>query len=179
MSQLTDIFGDIADAIRGKNGSSDTYTPAQMAGAIDDIPSGGGGGTAQITDSVYFKPGETDHGAGDYIAVSTDGENWTEYYYNNIAINYAEFSFVRLMYNSPKFCFYNNCDDIAMYDGEYYSKQRGDNYLYDRIVEIPWQTMFSGKIDRVRINPTGPLPRVNGNLNDVLDISLAAEEVTE
>lgn len=34
---------DIADAIRGKNGSSDTYTVSQMAQAIDDIPSGGGG----------------------------------------------------------------------------------------------------------------------------------------
>ena len=41
---LTDIFSDIADSIRGKNGSSDTYTPAQMAPAIDAIPTGGGGG---------------------------------------------------------------------------------------------------------------------------------------
>ena len=30
----------IADSIRAKNGSSDTYTPAQMSGAIDNIPSG-------------------------------------------------------------------------------------------------------------------------------------------
>lgn len=37
----TDIEA-IADAIRGKNGSSDTYTVSQMAQAIDDIPSGGG-----------------------------------------------------------------------------------------------------------------------------------------
>lgn len=29
----------IADAIRGKNGSSDTYTPAQMASAINSLPS--------------------------------------------------------------------------------------------------------------------------------------------
>ena len=36
---------DIADAIRGKNGSSDTYTVSQMASAIDDIPTGGGGGS--------------------------------------------------------------------------------------------------------------------------------------
>lgn len=41
---LTGIFGDIATAIRGKNGSSDTYTPAQMAPAITAIPTGGGGG---------------------------------------------------------------------------------------------------------------------------------------
>lgn len=31
---------DIANAIRGKNGSSDTYTPAEMATAITNIPSG-------------------------------------------------------------------------------------------------------------------------------------------
>ena len=33
---------DIADAIRAKNGSSDTYTPPQMAAAIEAIPTGGG-----------------------------------------------------------------------------------------------------------------------------------------
>ena len=39
----TDIEA-IADAIRGKNGSSDTYKVSEMADAIDDIPTGGGGG---------------------------------------------------------------------------------------------------------------------------------------
>lgn len=33
----------IANAIRAKNGSSDTYTPPQMAAAIAAIPTGGGG----------------------------------------------------------------------------------------------------------------------------------------
>lgn len=33
---------DIASAIRAKNGSSDTYTVAQMSTAIADIPTGGG-----------------------------------------------------------------------------------------------------------------------------------------
>lgn len=32
---------DIADSIRAKNGSASTYTPAQMSGAIDALPSGG------------------------------------------------------------------------------------------------------------------------------------------
>ena len=36
----TDTMTDIADAIRGKNGSVSTYTPAQMATAIDNLPSG-------------------------------------------------------------------------------------------------------------------------------------------
>lgn len=39
----TDIEA-IADAIRAKNGSSDTYKVSEMADAIDDIPTGGGGG---------------------------------------------------------------------------------------------------------------------------------------
>lgn len=39
MSELTNTFSSIADAIRAKNGSSDTYTPAQMATAISNIPS--------------------------------------------------------------------------------------------------------------------------------------------
>ena len=43
MSTLTETFSDIADAIRGKNGSSNTYTPAQMPAAITAIPTGGGG----------------------------------------------------------------------------------------------------------------------------------------
>lgn len=33
----------IANAIRSKNGSSDTYTPLEMINAIDDIETGGGG----------------------------------------------------------------------------------------------------------------------------------------
>ena len=35
-----DTMTDIADAIRGKNGSVSTYTPAQMATAIGNLPSG-------------------------------------------------------------------------------------------------------------------------------------------
>lgn len=45
-SNLTNI----ADAIRSKNGSSETYTPAEMASAISNIPSGGGGTITQDQD---------------------------------------------------------------------------------------------------------------------------------
>ena len=37
----------IADAIREKTGSSDTYKPSEMAGAIKAIPTGGGGGDSE------------------------------------------------------------------------------------------------------------------------------------
>ena len=36
----TQYLTDIANAIRGKNGSSDTYTPAEMASAITNLPGG-------------------------------------------------------------------------------------------------------------------------------------------
>lgn len=39
---LTQTFTDIADAIRSKAGTSETYTPAAMPQAILDIPTGGG-----------------------------------------------------------------------------------------------------------------------------------------
>lgn len=41
---LTDTqnYSDIADAIRAKAGTEDTYTPAEMAQAIEDLPSGSG-----------------------------------------------------------------------------------------------------------------------------------------
>lgn len=39
---LDGYFSDIADAIRNKDGTQNTYTPAQMPQAIEDIPSGGG-----------------------------------------------------------------------------------------------------------------------------------------
>lgn len=40
---LDGYFEDIADAIREKDGTQNTYTPAQMPTAIENIPSGGGG----------------------------------------------------------------------------------------------------------------------------------------
>lgn len=36
---LTSVFTRIANAIRGKNGSHETYTPAEMVTAIEQIPS--------------------------------------------------------------------------------------------------------------------------------------------
>lgn len=44
----TETLTAIADAIRGKNGTSDTYTPSQMADAITAIPTSSGG------ESVWF-----------------------------------------------------------------------------------------------------------------------------
>ena len=41
MSQLSQIFTNIANAIRNKTGSNELITPPEMATAIDNIPSGG------------------------------------------------------------------------------------------------------------------------------------------
>lgn len=44
---------DIADSIRAKNGTQTTYKPSQMSTAIDNLPSGGGGGTPNWSEIGY------------------------------------------------------------------------------------------------------------------------------
>lgn len=53
---LDDTLTNIANAIRGKNGSSDKYKPGQMAGAIDNIPAGGLGIPREVVNGVYQRP---------------------------------------------------------------------------------------------------------------------------
>ena len=53
---LDDTLTNIANAIRGKNGSSNKYKPGQMAGAIDNIPAGGLGIPREVIDGVYKIP---------------------------------------------------------------------------------------------------------------------------
>lgn len=56
---LDDTMTDIADAIRGKNGSQDTYKPSEMPAAITAIPAGGGGIPREVNASgVYGWPTE-------------------------------------------------------------------------------------------------------------------------
>lgn len=58
---LDSTLTNIADAIRGKNGSSDTYKPSEMPAAITAIPSGGGEGIPREVDAngVYGAPSES------------------------------------------------------------------------------------------------------------------------
>ena len=51
----------IADAIRGKNGSTDTYKPSEMAAAITAIEGGGGGSGPEIPDSAFVLSGSVNY----------------------------------------------------------------------------------------------------------------------
>ena len=55
------VFTNIADAIRDKNGTEETYKPREMAAAISDIETGGGGDEPEPTDGkthiwIYIDP---------------------------------------------------------------------------------------------------------------------------
>jgi len=53
MSQLTDTFTSMANAIREKTGSTSAFTPAQMITEIENIPTGGGGIATYILPYTY------------------------------------------------------------------------------------------------------------------------------
>lgn len=59
----------IADAIRGKNGSTDTYKPSEMAAAITAISGGGSG--ADIPEEAFVISGDCSyrftHGGWDWF----------------------------------------------------------------------------------------------------------------
>lgn len=61
---------DIADAIRAKNGGSDTYTPGQMAGAIEALPDAPVLVTKTITANGEYDPG--DDNADGYSGVTVN-----------------------------------------------------------------------------------------------------------
>lgn len=63
----------IANAIRGKNGSSDTYTPAEMATAITNIPSGGESKNIQVVQGTTKTTSSTPTATGAEMTVSKTG----------------------------------------------------------------------------------------------------------
>ena len=73
-SILNGYFSDIADAIRGKLGTQETYTPAQMADAIESIPT-----SAVLTSIAVTKaPTKTTYNANQTF--SKNGMEVTAYY---------------------------------------------------------------------------------------------------
>lgn len=63
MSQLTDLFTDIANAIRGKKGTSDAIPAQNFASEITNLPSGGG---ANISD--YFETNRSTNNNVNFLA---------------------------------------------------------------------------------------------------------------
>lgn len=69
-----DALADIADAIRIKNGSSDTYLPSEMAQAIEDLPSGG---AASVVNGVIvdYIASTGSIGANNFVEFVNQGDN--------------------------------------------------------------------------------------------------------
>lgn len=83
----------IADAIRGKNGSTDTYKPSEMAAAITAI-SGGGSGGYYIPEEAFVISGDCPH------RFARNGWNWfINNYGNKITTNNI---------NNPSYMFFDS-----------------------------------------------------------------------
>lgn len=68
---------DIADAIRGKLGVQTTYTPGQMAGAIESIPTGGSAVlvTKTITENGTYDASDDDADGYSEVTVNVSGSS--------------------------------------------------------------------------------------------------------
>lgn len=83
MSQVLvteNYLSDIADAIRSKNSSTDTYTPAEMGNAIRSLPSGGGSSFNLIHEEDLGELNITSTSASTikHISFSTPGDVWRD-----------------------------------------------------------------------------------------------------
>lgn len=75
----------IGDAIRAKNGSSDTYSPAEMATAISNIS--GGGQTVEVVPSIFTTFNDM---RGDYLFTGQIGKKLLNNYLNQITFTDME-----------------------------------------------------------------------------------------
>ena len=67
----------IADAIRDKKGTSDTYKPSEMANAISNIETGGGGNT-DIEDGLVMRTLSGDYVNNRITTIGTEGLRATQ-----------------------------------------------------------------------------------------------------
>lgn len=90
---LNGTLTNIANAIRGKNGSSDTYKPSEMPAAITAIPTGGVGIPREVSQSGVFQMPTT---AFSYSLPSTARDLGTDVLYaafeNDTAVTAIDFS---------------------------------------------------------------------------------------
>lgn len=87
MPVLTDIFTNIANAIRSKNGLENTYTPAEMAQAIEEIPTG-----SSETETVLWENSSPNNNYGTRKKTTQ----------MNLSSGFADFTKLRIYYKCYK-----------------------------------------------------------------------------
>ena len=113
-SNIASIFSDIANSLRSKMGSQDTFTPSQMAGAVNNIPTG-----AQIDE--YINTYATEYvlgvtGINERVVQYNinDGTKWdvsdASNLFNNNQTTFEQYSVIRFGDNVTNMCrTFNNC----------------------------------------------------------------------
>lgn len=104
----------IANAIRGKNGESTLYKPAEMAAAINALPTGSGGG------ALDFLTNETDYGVAIYQNSSETSSSRTIALPDGITFDNVKFIIgtgyqnnrAATLYNNSRFGTYIYCPDL-------------------------------------------------------------------
>ena len=121
---LDSTLTDIADAIRGKNGSSDTYKPSEMSTAITAIPSGGGDIVNGIISRFKATSGTVDANTFvEFVNTITPGTDTSL-----VATSNA----------------YYNISAVLVDDNKVFIAHRSGNYLYGIICTISGSTITPG-----------------------------------
>lgn len=89
-STLTSLFSDIADAIRGKTGSSETIVADDFPTAIANIPTGGGGGGGGATE--YVCPSRASPGGESVFFLSDIGLSASDFLNDSHTIMWVEWT---------------------------------------------------------------------------------------
>lgn len=119
MKTDSDNYHDIADAIRDRGATSDTYLPSEMAGAIRAIPSGGG-----VNDSIIANEYDSTstYSIGDYVIYNSNlyicttdissPEEWDNTHWSQTAID-SELNQIKGNIEDNSNSISNLYDDIA------------------------------------------------------------------
>lgn len=105
---------DIADAIRAKNGSIDTYTPAQMAAAISALETGGGGISFDALGAAITNAGSMPTPSSGYFQWNGDIRKYLCIIqlgtgsYNGGTFNRGYMYFLNDLYNTSNYVTWNN-----------------------------------------------------------------------
>ena len=154
MKTDSDNYSDIADAIRTKSSSSDTFLPSEMGDAIRAIPSGGGGVPADVIADEYDNT--STYSEGDYVIYENElyicntdisiAEEWDSAHWSQTAID-SELNQIKGNIEDNSSNISNLYNDIANEFSASATYSVGDYVIYNGMLYKAHNSVSAGSFD--------------------------------